>query len=319
MSVPSVELSNGFKIPMLGLGTWLSPVGQVEQAVKDAIDAGYRHIDGAYVYRNEAEVGNAIAAKIDEGIVTREELFVTSKLWNIFHDPKHVRGALEKTLQDLKLNYIDLYLIHFPMGLKFIDSETLSPKTENGEWMIDTIDHAETWKAMEELVDEGLVISIGLSNFNSKQIEYILSNANIKPVMLQCECHPYLNQKKLIEFCHEKGIAFTAYSPLGSNSRPSAKPDDPQLMEDPTILQISEKHSKTPAQILLRWQIQRGVIAIPKSVTKSRIISNFDIFDFELDEEDMENIDGLNRNERLIAFKDLRHHPNYPFGSNVEF
>jgi aldehyde reductase len=136
--------------------------------VKVAIDAGYRHIDGAYVYQNEAEVGNAIAAKINEGVVTREDLFITSKLWNVFHDPRHIRESLEKTLRDLKMAYIDMYLIHFPMGFKFVNSQKLYPKDANGEWMIDTVDHAETWKALEELVDDGLVKSLGLSNFNAK-------------------------------------------------------------------------------------------------------------------------------------------------------
>jgi aldehyde reductase len=153
---------------MISAISFQSPVGQVEQAVKIAIDAGYRHIDGAFVYQNEVEVGNAIEAKIAEGIIGREDLFVTSKLWNTFHDPEHVREAVEKSLKDLKLSYLDLYLMHFPMGFKYVNCQKLYPKGENGEWMIDDVDHVETWRAMEKLVDDGLVRSLGMSNFNTR-------------------------------------------------------------------------------------------------------------------------------------------------------
>ncbi|KAL7014036.1 hypothetical protein ACKWTF_015707 [Chironomus riparius] len=216
MSVPSIKMSSGFSIPIIGLGTWKSPQGQVEQAVKDAIDAGYRHIDCAFVYGNENEVGDGIAAKIAEGVVKREDLFITSKLWNIFHDPKDVKGAVEKSLKLLKVDYLDLYLIHWPMGYANLDNgANLFPKNEKEEWIFSDVDIVDTWKGMEELVDAGLVKSIGLSNFNSKQIERVMATARIQPAMLQIECHPYLNQKRLIEFCRSKNIAVTAYSPLG--------------------------------------------------------------------------------------------------------
>ncbi|KAG5667792.1 hypothetical protein PVAND_015762 [Polypedilum vanderplanki] len=320
MSVPSVKLSNGHSIPIIGIGTWKSPTGQVEQAVKDAIDAGYRHIDCAFAYLNETEVGNAIAAKIADGTIKREDIFITSKLWNIFHDPKLVRSAVEKSLKFLKLDYLDLYLIHWPMGYAYLNNgETLFPKNEKEEWIFSEVDYVDTWKAMEELVEAGLVKSIGLSNFNSKQIERVLAVAKIKPVMNQVECHPYLTQKKLIEFCRSKGIAVTAYSPLGSNDRPWAKPDDPQLMDDPRIVALAEKYQKTPAQILIRYQIQRRVVVIPKSVTKSRIISNFDVFGFELSSEDIASIDSIDCNGRLCHLNWVSHHPHYPFGTDVEF
>lgn len=320
MSVPTVKMSSGFEIPIIGIGTWKSPQGQVEQAVKDAIDAGYRHIDCAFVYGNENEVGDGIAAKIAEGVVKREDLFITSKLWNIFHDPNHVRDAVQKSLDRLKLDYLDLYLIHWPMGYAFLDNgENLFPKNEKDEWIYSEVDYVDTWRGLEALVDAGLVKSIGLSNFNSKQIERVLTSAKIPPAMLQIECHPYLNQKRLIEFCRSKNIAVTAYSPLGSNDRPWAKPGDPQLMDDPRIVKISQKYEKTPAQILIRYQIQRGVVVIPKSVTKSRIISNFEVFNFELNQEDIDAIDSIDCNGRLCALEWISNHPHYPFGADVEF
>jgi len=312
MSVPIVTLSNGQKIPIIGLGTWKSAPGQVEQAVKDAIDAGYRHIDCAFVYGNENEVGNAISAKIADGTVKREDLFITSKLWNTFHDPKHVRTALERTLKLLKVEYIDLYLIHWPMGYQE-SGDVLFPKNEKDEIIYSDVDYVDTWKSLEILVDIGFTKALGLSNFNSKQIERVLKVARIKPVMNQFECHPYLTQKKLIQFCQSKGIQCTAYSPLGSPDRPWAKPGDPQLMEDPKLITIAQKYNKSTAQILIRYQIQNGIIVIPKSVTKSRIISNFNVFNFELTKEDLAAIEGFNCNGRLVHLAVHEKHPHYPF------
>lgn len=265
--------------------------------MKDAIDIGYRHIDCAYIYGNEKEVGEAISAKIKEGIVTRQELFVTSKLWNTFHRPDLVEGILKKTLENLQIQYLDLYLIHWPLAYK--EESDLFPKDENEKIIFSNVDYVDTYKAMEPLVQKGLVKSIGLSNFNKKQIERVLAACNIAPVNNQVECHPYLNQSKLISFCKEKNIAVTAYSPLGSPDRPWAKPDEPQLMEDPQLKKLAEKYKKSVAQVLLRYQIQRGVVTIPKSVTKSRIAENINIFDFELSPEDVTYIDTFNRNGRF--------------------
>jgi len=312
MSVSSITLRNGFKIPVLGLGTWKSPPGQVEQAVKDAIDAGYRHFDCAFVYGNENEVGNGISAKISAGAVKREDLFITSKLWNCFHHPKDVKTALQKSLKNLKTNYLDLYLIHWPMGYKE-SGDVLFPKNEKDELIFSDVDYIDTWKAMEDLVDLGLIKSIGLSNFNSKQIQRVSDIARIQPVMNQVECHPYLTQKKLMEFCHSKKIIVTAYSPLGSPDRPGAKPGDPELMDDKKLLAIAEKYGKSAAQILIRYQIQRGNVVVPKSVTKSRIISNFDVFNFELSATDVAAIDSFDCNGRFVPLALVRHHPHYPF------
>lgn len=316
MLAPTVLLNNGKNMPILGLGTWGSPKGQVAQAVKDAIDANYRHIDCAHIYQNEDEVGEGIEEKIREGVCKREEIFVTSKLWNTFHRPDLVRPACETTLKNLRLDYLDLYLIHWPMGYK--EGSELFPNDENGRVMYSDVDYVDTWKEMEKLVDDGLVKSIGLSNFNSKQVERVLSIARIQPVTNQVECHPYLTQYKLQEYCNSKNIVITAYSPLGAPNRPWVKAGDPVLLEDPKLLKIAEKYQRTPAQILIRYQIQRGNVVIPKSVTKSRIISNFDVFSFELSKEDIGVIDSFNCNGRFVPLTDQVDHPYNPF-ANEEY
>ncbi|XP_067008631.2 aldo-keto reductase family 1 member B1 [Anabrus simplex] len=308
--VPKVKFNNGLEVPILGLGTWKSKPGEVTQAVKDAIDVGYRHIDCALVYGNEPEVGQAIKTKIDEGVVKRDDLFITSKLWNTFHKPELVIPALKQSLSNLGLEYLDLYLIHWPMAYK--EGDDLFPE-KDGKTLYSDADYVDTWKEMEKAVKMGLTKSIGVSNFNSAQIQRILDVAEIKPVTNQVECHPYLNQKQLMDFCKSKDITITAYSPLGSPDRPWAKPDDPQLMDDPKLKQVAEKYGKTPAQILLKYQIQRGNITIPKSVTKSRIEQNFKVFDFELSGEDMSYIDTFDCNGRVCHLNWIKDHKDYPF------
>ncbi|XP_068225707.1 aldo-keto reductase family 1 member B1-like isoform X1 [Palaemon carinicauda] len=313
--VPYLTFNNGHKVPSFGLGTWKSKPGEVTQAVKDAIACGYRHIDCALVYGNEPEVGEAIKAKIADGTVKREDLFITSKLWNTYHSKNLVIPTLKETLNNLGLEYLDLYLIHWPMGYK--ENADHFPKTDDGKVIYSDVDFVDTWAGMEGAVDKGLVRSIGVSNFNSKQVQRILDICRIKPVTNQVECHPYLNQKKLIEWSASKKILITAYSPLGSPDRPWAKPDDPQLMEDPKIVALAEKYKKTPAQILIRYQLQRGLIVIPKSVTKSRIESNIQVFDFELSDEDMKAIDSFDCNGRALHLTWVNDHPHFPF--HVEF
>jgi len=314
--VPNVLLNNGKTIPQLGLGTWGSPVGQVAQAVKDAIDIGYRHIDCAHVYGNEHEVGEGITAKIEEGVVKREDLFITSKLWNTFHRPDLVRGALETTLKNLNTSYVDLYLIHWPFAYK--EDGELFPKGANDQLEFSSVDYLDTWKALEECVDAGLAKSIGLSNFNSVQTQRVLDNCRIKPVVNQFECHPYLNQQKLSEYLKSVGVVVTAYSPLGSPNRPWVTKDDPVLLEDPKIVGLAKKYNKTPAQILIRYQIQRGHTVIPKSVTKERIASNFQVFDFQLTPEDVALINTFECNGRICPMTGAVGHPYHPF-ENAKF
>ncbi|RWS05478.1 aldose reductase-like protein [Dinothrombium tinctorium] len=313
-----VTLNNGAKIPIVGLGTWQSPPGEVKEAVINAIDCGYRHLDCAYVYRNEEEVGNGIKQAIKAGKVRREELFITSKCWLTFFSEERVEKCCRLSLSKLQLDYLDLYLVHWPIPLKE-DDDNIYPVDDQGKVVFSNVDITETWRGMERCVELGLVRSIGVSNFNSQQIERILKVAKIKPVTNQVECHPYLNQKKLIDFCHERGIRVTAYSPLGSWPRKMTELDPPLLRQNPTVQHIASKHNKTPAQVLIKYQIQREVIAIPKSVNKQRIAENIAVFDFELSDEDMRALNDLNQNFRYQKFDKfgLTEYFDHPF--RVEF
>lgn len=306
-----ITLNNGNKFPVIGLGTWKSKPGEVAQAVKDAIDIGYRHIDCALAYANESEVGSALKEKIDAGVIKREDVFVTSKLWNTFHRPDLVLQGLKKSLENLGLSYLDLYLIHWPMGYK--EDGEMFPADENGKLLYSDVDYVDTWKEMEKAVEMGLTKSIGVSNFNPEQIDRVLKIAKIKPVTNQVECHPYLTQKKLIEYLQSKKMVLTAYSPLGSPDRPWAKPEDPQLMDDPKLKKLAEKYAKSVAQILIRYQIQRGNVVIPKSVTQARIKQNFEVFDFTLSDEDMAYIDSFDCKGRVLHLNWIKDHIHYPF------
>jgi len=311
-------------MPLLGLGTWKSKPGEVAEAVKVALELGYRHIDAAAVYGNQTEIGEAFRTMFAKGL-TREEIFVTSKLWNTCHRKEDVMPALKQTLKDLGLDYLDLYLIHWPHGFK-PGSEPF-PKDAEGKIIYDTETHfTETWAALEECYDAGLVRALGLSNFNSQQIDAIFAMAKVKPAVLQIESHPYFQQKKLIAHATARGLTITAYSPLGSPDRPWAKPGEPTLLEDPNLLAIGQKYGKSPAQVCIRFQIQRGVVVIPKSVTPSRIQSNLGVFDFELSPEDMETLATYDRGWRCCVPcivvngqsvpRDMAH-PLFPF--NIEF
>ncbi|XP_055844243.1 aldo-keto reductase family 1 member B1-like [Episyrphus balteatus] len=314
--VPKVKLNNGYEMPVIGLGTYESKSNEGELAVKHAIDVGYRHFDTAYFYQNEAEVGKAIQDKIAEGVVKREDIFIVTKLWNIHHSPEKVEPACQKSVDRLGLGYIDLYLMHVPVGYVYVDEETLLPKDAEGKLRLTDVDYLDTYKEMEKLVKKGLVRSIGVSNFNSEQIQRVLDNCEIKPVTNQVECHPGLNQKKLKEFCKERGITLTGYCPLG---RPKPEEKTPDFYYSEKTKAIADKYKKTPAQIILRYMIDIGTIPIPKSSNTNRISENFNVFDFKLSPEDIAVMETFNTGNRLVPFALIKglNHKYYPF--NIEF
>lgn len=275
---------------------------------------GFRHIDAAYFYENEEEVGQALRDKMADGTVKREDLFYTTKIWITFLRPELVRQCLERSLKKLGLDYVDLCIIHIPIAMK--PGEELLPKDANGKFIFDTVDIRDTWEALEKCKDAGLSKSIGVSNFNHKQLELILNKPGLKykPTCNQVECHPYLNQSKLLEFCKSKDIVLVAYSALGSHRDPSwVSSDSPYLLEDPVLMTIAKKHNRTPGQVALRYQLQRGVVVLAKSFNEKRIKENFQAFDFELTPEDMKTIDSLNRNFRYSQMAFALDHPDYPF------
>ncbi len=302
-----VMLNTGAVMPVVGLGTWKSPPDKAGQAVKYALaEAGYEHIDCAAIYKNEAEIGNSFKEVFGGGVRKREDVFITSKLWNTEHKASHVRKACEATLADLKLDYLDLYLMHWGIAIPPNDAPPTNPfgrwteqLDEKGFLITESISVRETWEAMEELVKAGLVKAIGVANFTGPMLVDLLSYAELKPAVNQVELHPYLQQAELVQFCQYKGITVTAYSPLGSPGNYREK-GFPIIVEDPVIVEIAKKHNKQPAQVLIRWGIQRGTVVIPKSIHPERIKENIEVFDFELSSDEMESISKLNRNLRFV-------------------
>ncbi len=259
----TVTLHNGVKIPVFGLGVFKVEAGETTyDAVRTALKLGYRLIDTAAYYDNEEAVGRAIR---DSGI-SREEIFVTSKVWNDDQGYKQALQAFETTMEKLGLEYLDLYLIHWPISGKFKD----------------------TWRALEKVYQDGRVRAIGVSNFHVHHLEELLKDAEVKPVVDQIEYHPHLTQGDVLAFCQENGIQMQAWSPLKRG----------KIVTDKVIKEIADQHDKTPAQVVLRWDLQNGVITIPKSVKEHRMQENADIFDFELSAEEMKQLNDLNKNER---------------------
>ena len=268
--VPSITLNNGVEIPQLGFGVFQIDPDETKDATLAALEVGYRHIDTAEMYRNEKEVGEAVRAS---GI-DRDDIFVTSKLSNSYHAYDAALGAFDQSLKDLDIGYLDLFLVHWPLpGVG---------------------DFVETWTAMEKMYESGRMKAIGVSNFQPHHLRRIMGETTVTPAVNQVEIHPYLANEEVRAFDAEHGIATEAWSPIAQG----------KVLKDPTIVRIAENLGKSPAQVTLRWHIQRGDIVFPKSVTRSRVEENFDLFDFELSETDIADITGLDRNERTGADPD---------------
>ena len=304
----NLSLYNHDLLPTVGLGLWKTPKSDAAKTVHDAIKIGYRHLDSACDYGNEVEVGNGIKLALSKGLCKRDELWVTSKLWNTYHKKEHVRPALERTLKDLQIDRIDLYLIHFPIAQEFVPFDVryppewlYEPSGENPKIKFANVSIQETWGAMEQLVRDGLVRNIGICNFGTSMLRDLLTYAEIHPSVLQVERHPYLAQPQLLKFCQSNDITLTGFSPLGAGSYLElgmAKPED-SVLDETLVSEIAGSHGKTPAQIVLRWGIQQGTSVIPKSTRQERLRENLEVFDFVLSDIEMASMNKLDRNHRF--------------------
>ncbi len=300
-SMPSVP-------PPVGLGLWKVDRALVAGLVEEAVRVGYRHLDSACDYGNEAEAGAGIRRALAAGLCRRDDLWITSKLWNTFHAPEHVRPACERTLRDLGLDHLDLYLVHFPIALEYVAPETRYPPG----WFFDPaaprpvmrparVPQADTWGAMENLVRAGLVRHVGVCNYGVALLRDLLAQARVRPAVLQVELHPYLAQEKLLRFCRDEGIAVTAFSPLGAASYVPlgmATAAD-GVLDDPAVVAAARDTGRSPAQVVLRWGVQRGTGVIPKTSRPERLRENLALFDFELPPGRMAAISALDRGRRF--------------------
>ncbi len=290
---------NGDKIPALGLGTWKSKPGEVYEAIRTAINLGYRHFDCAFVYGNEKEIGEAFNDAFLDRDVSREDLFITSKLWNNRHRSEQIESACMNTLNDLKLHYLDLYLIHWPV---VIADEVNYPSEGSHMISLKTTPLTETWDGMVALQQKGLAKHIGVSNFSIQKIKEVYAHSGVLPEMNQVEMHPFLQQNALKTYCDQEGIILTGYSPLGSADRPSNRIVDgePKLFENTTIKNIAAELGVSPAQVILAWAVQRGTVVIPKSVNENRLKENLLAADLQLSAIQMQQMDAENLDYRYI-------------------
>ena len=294
---------NGDKIDILGLGTWKSDSKEIITAIHSALDAGYRHIDCAYVYGNETAVGDALQEYFTDHDLKREDVWLTSKLWNTSHLAEHVKPALQETLDALQTDYLDLYLMHWPVAFQ-PDLKGFPGKSEDF-LSLDEAPLKDTWEAMLALKNDGSIKHAGVSNFSQEKLELLIKNSSEKPEVNQIELHPYLQQWEMLDFCKKHDICLTAYSPLGSKDRiPQMKaPDEPSLLENKVINEIATKHNASPAQVLIKWAIDRETVVIPKSTNPKRIQQNFESLKVELDDQDHQNIKELDRHFRYVNGK----------------
>ncbi|OWR43007.1 putative aldo-ketose reductase 1 [Danaus plexippus plexippus] len=311
VNIPSFTLNNGLKIPAVGYGTWvnvdknnrllLEDKPKLLEAMSHAIDVGYRHLDTAHLYRTEPEVGWVVRKKIQEGVITREQMFITTKVWQHNHRPEDVEASVRGSLQRMGLDYVDLVLMHWPMAISVEGAD-------------EKIDYIETWRGFESVLDKGLAKSIGVSNFNAQQIERLLRNCRVKPVVNQVELNINLAQKDLVSYCQKNGIQCVAYTPFGSMMPSREDPNNEGTkVDDPRLTSIAKKHGKTVGQIALRHLYERGLVAIPKTITKSRVVENASIFDFQLDASDVETLNALDNGYRTVRPLFWQEYEYYPF------
>jgi len=295
----TVTLNDGNTIPAIGLGTWKSREGDAYRAVKEALRVGYRHIDGAWIYQNEAEVGQGIREAIQEGIVPREEIFLTSKLWNSFHAPEDVEKGCRETLDSLGLDYLDLYLMHWPVAIR---SDKLMPEGQEDFWPLPEMPLSKTFEAMLKLRDKGWVKSVGVSNFSISKLEQLIAESGVVPAANQVELHPYNPQPELLDYCQQQNIHLTAYSPLGSLDRPESmkQKDEPTLLENPVVRDTAAAEGITPAQLLIAWAVDRGTSVIPKSTNPDRIAENLAIASHNLSPSARAALDGIDIRYRYV-------------------
>lgn len=301
-------------MPVIGLGTFNNlKEDQVTEAVTAALDIGYRFIDCAYIYRSEGAVGKAISRAIADGKVSREDLFIATKLWNTFHEPERVELGIRESLIELGLEYVDLFYMHWPIAF-------LEQSDDKKAWILNqqtqpaNVDFIDTWKAMEGLVDKGLAKAIGISNFNIQQLTRLLqAGIRIQPANMQLESHPLFPNRELVDFCKSNGISVTAYSPLAKGGSVYAGQPTENILEERRVTDIATRLQRTPAQVVLRWAIQRGLAIVPKSCTPARIQENFQIFDFALTDEDMASISTMDINRRIVTLETFKEFPEYPF------
>lgn len=282
-------------MPALGLGTWQAGRGEVGEAVKNAVSIGYRHIDCAMIYENEKEIGEAFEEIFESGELEREDLWVTSKLWCDKHAPEDVIPALKQTLADLRLDYLDLYLVHWPVALK---AGCHFPENPEDFLTPEEMPLSETWKGMEKALEEGLCKHIGVSNLNPAHLGNLIESAVHPPEVNQVESHPFLNQNKLLSVCKKHSVILTAYCPLGSAKEKA--PGMPDVCTDPVLCEIAEAHNTSPAKVALAWAVKRGTNPIPKSTNPERQRMNLEAADLRLSDGDMARIDGLDQGHRFI-------------------